>query len=58
MITHLISLYFSSVSLIFLYKPYVCDIILDKGMGKYKRKTEKKLVFMQAKMDEAKISQW
>jgi len=27
-------------------------------MGKYKRKKEQKLVFMQAKMDEAEISQW
>jgi len=27
-------------------------------MGKYKRKKGQKLVFMQAKMDEAEISQW
>jgi hypothetical protein len=57
MITHLISLYFSSVSSIFLYKPHVCDTTQDKGMGKYKRKTEQNLVFMQAKMDEVEISQ-
>jgi hypothetical protein len=47
-------LYTSFPSDNFFYKPHVCATIQDNGIGKFKRKTERKVVFMEEKMEKGR----